>query len=86
MKHLVESFQKHKNLRGVHFYDEEHCNFLVWNEVVKFIGALPNEDGKDSFSERLADSLANYNPDQEYLAVHQHGKSVSVELYSYQMQ
>jgi hypothetical protein len=86
MKHLVESFQKHKNLRGVHFYDEKHCNFLAWNEVVQFINALPPEEGKDSFSERLADSLANYDPDQEYLAVQQHGRSVSVELYSYVMQ
>jgi hypothetical protein len=82
MKHLVKCFQENVGRRGVTFYDEEHCNFLVWDEVVKFINALPKEEGKDSFSERLANSLANYDPDQEFLAVHQHGKSVSVELYS----
>jgi hypothetical protein len=82
MKHLVESFQKHKNLRGVHFYDEEHCNFLVWGEVIKFINALPKEVEGDSFSERLTNSLANYDPDCEFLAVRQNVDSISVELFS----
>jgi hypothetical protein len=37
---------------------------------------------EDLFSERLADTLANYDPDTEFLAVQQNEKSISVELYS----
>lgn len=43
--------------------------------------ALPTEKGS-SFMERLTETLANYNPDHEFLAVQQNGDSVSVELYS----
>jgi hypothetical protein len=82
MKHLIESFQKHKGIRGVTFYDETSCNFLTWVEVFKFLDSLPPKPGDDPFSERLADTLANYNPDCEFLAVQQNGDSVSVELYS----
>lgn len=81
MKHLIQSFQEHQGSRGVHFYDEEHCNFLSWREVFKFIDSLPTGAG-DAFSEKLTDTLANYNPDHEFLAVQQKGDSVSVELYS----
>jgi hypothetical protein len=38
--------------------------------------------GEDTFFERLTVTLANYNPDKEYLAVHQKGDTVSVELYT----
>ena len=82
MKHLVKSFQKHLGSRGVHFYDGEHCNFLTGREVFQFIDALPQRSKQDQFTERLADSLANYDPDNEFLAVQQNGDSVSVELYS----
>jgi hypothetical protein len=54
----------------------------VWDEVIKFINALPKEVEGDSFSERLTNSLANYNPDCEFLAVRQSVDSVSVELFS----
>ena len=84
MKHLVKSFQEHTGERGCHFYDDDKCNFLSWKEVFKFVDSLPNKHQKDdSFSEKLMESLANYNPDFEYLAVQQSGNSVSVELYSH---
>jgi hypothetical protein len=82
MKHLVKSFQTHKDMRGVHFYDENTCNFLHWNEVIQFLKTFPVESGPDTFAERLTEALANYDPDTEYLAVHQRGSSVSVELYT----
>jgi hypothetical protein len=82
MRHLVESFQSHLGERGCHFYDDDHCNFLTWKEVFKFIDSLPEKSQKDQFAEKLAETLANYNPDQEFLAVHQSGASVSVEVYS----
>lgn len=83
MKHLVESFQSHLGTRGVHFYNEENCNFLSWLEVFEFIRSIPQgQDNVDSFSERLTDTLANYDPDKEFLAVCQNGTSISVELYA----
>jgi hypothetical protein len=81
MRHLVRSFQNHIGERGVHFYDATSCNFLGWREVFAFLNEMAEEDD-DLFSERLADLLANYNPDSEYLAVHQNGTSVSVELFT----
>lgn len=82
MKHLIHSFQAHKGTRGCHFYDEERCNFLSWTEVYKFLAALPERKPTDMFCEKLEETLANYNPDTQFLAVHQRGDAVSVELYT----
>jgi len=82
MKHLIQSFQSHKGMRGAHFYDAESCNFLPWNDVIKFVASFPGDKDPDPFTERLTESLANYNPDTEFLAVQQNGSAVSVELYS----
>jgi hypothetical protein len=82
MKHLYESFKDHKGLRGVHFYHRDKCNFLVWAEVCAFLKTLPGESENAEFPEKLLNSLANYDPDTEFLAVHQEGATVSVELYS----
>ncbi len=83
MKHLIRSFQTHKGERGCHFYDDENCNFLNWKEVYVFIDALPAREGTDPFTDRLEETLANYNPDTEFLAVQQKGDAVSVELYKH---
>lgn len=82
MKHLVQSFQDHVGERGCHFYDAEGCSFLNWKEVFEFVDALPNRGSTDTFTDKLTNSLANYNPDYEFLAVQQDGDTVSVELYS----
>lgn len=82
MRHLVRSFQQHTGLRGVHFYDEDSCNFLPWSDVFKFIKNLETKDNPDSFVDKLAESLANYDPDTEFLAVRQNGDTISVELYA----
>ena len=82
MKHLIRSFQSHIGCRGVHFYDSESCNFLNWKEVFQFVDSLPTKPEADPFANKLTESLANYNPDSEFLAVQQNGDSVSVELYS----
>jgi hypothetical protein len=50
--------------------------------VFKFVDALPTGGKNDGFTDRLTTTLANYNPDTEFLAVQQNGDSVSVELYS----
>jgi hypothetical protein len=82
MRHLVKSFQTHLGNRGVHFYDDTSCNFLSWAEVLKFADTLAKREEIDPFANRLTETLANYDPDKEFLAVHQEGDSVSVELYS----
>jgi hypothetical protein len=82
MKHLVKSFQEHLGQRGVHFYDETGCNFLNWTQVFEFMKTFPNGGEADAFSEKLTDAMANYDPQTEYLAVQQRGKSISVEIYT----
>jgi hypothetical protein len=82
MGHLVKSFEEHVGERGCHFYDSKSCQFLSWKEVFQFIDSLPPAVQKECFSEKLIESLANYNPDTEFLAVQQNGDSISVELYS----
>jgi len=81
MKHLNRSFQQHVGIRGCHFYDSEACNFLVWQEVFHFMASLPADKTADDFTEVLTATLANYDPDCEFLAVHQVGTSVSVQLF-----
>jgi hypothetical protein len=82
VKHLIKSFQSHLGERGCHFYDSESCNFLNWKEVFQFVDSLPTKPEADPFADKLTESLANYDPDSEFLAVQQNGESVSVELYS----
>lgn len=82
MKHLVKSFQTHVGLRGAHFYDSENVNFLDWKQVFEFVDSLPTKPGTDPFADKLMDSLANFDPDCEFLAICQNGDKVSVELYS----
>ena len=82
MRHLVRSFQEHVGIRGVHFYDDESCNFLTWRQVFEFFDNLPNKADEDDFTESLTESMANYDPNYQFLAVQQKGTTVSVELYS----
>ena len=82
MKHLVKSFQENRGVRGCHFYSEDNVNFLLWLEVFQFVNSLPAKSGADPFADKLMDSLANFDPDCEFLAVCQNGDTVSVELYS----
>jgi len=82
MQHLIRSFQSHVGERGCHFYDDFSCTFLNWRGVFEFIKDFPYSGKSDAFTEKLETSLANYDPDTEYLAVKQNGSSVSVELYS----
>jgi hypothetical protein len=82
VRHLVKSFEKHKGERGCHFYDDEICHFLNWREVFEFIGTFPTGASDGSFCDRLTEAMANYDPDEEFLAVQQNGPKVSVELYA----
>jgi hypothetical protein len=78
---LLSSFRLHVGERGCHFYDDDTCNFLTWKDIFKFLKEIPPSYHMNAFSEKLTDSLANYDPNKEYLAVHQAGTQLSIELY-----
>jgi hypothetical protein len=82
MRHVVISFQTHVGERGCHFYSDEGCEFLAWDEVFTFLRAMPELSNNSTFSDRLIGSLANYDPDYQFLAVKHTDDTVSVELYS----
>jgi hypothetical protein len=81
MRHLVKSFQENLGIRGCHFYDDSACNFLDWREVLQFTREAPDLGKDQKFTERLLDTLSNYDPDTQFLAVQHSGDTVSVELY-----
>lgn len=83
MNHLVKSFKEHLGMRGLHAYTEAECRFLTWEEVIAFLNRLP-EQSDPEFSDKLLDTLANYDPDTQFLAMSQVGESVSIELYAKQ--
>lgn len=81
MKHLIRSFESHQGLRGCHFYNDTDCTFLPWNEVLTLLDNFPREYKNAPFGERLMESVANYDPTNQYLAVCQVGDKVTVELF-----
>lgn len=83
MTHLIKSFKEHLGRRGLHAYTEEECRFLSWEEVIAFLNRLPEHSDPD-FSEKLMETLANYDPDSQFLAMSQVGGTVSIELYAKQ--
>lgn len=82
MSHLGKCFQEHKGLRGVTFYDNDSSSFLPWTDVFQFLKVL-SEDDTSPFSEKLLETLANYDPESQFLAVKQESGRISVELYSF---
>jgi hypothetical protein len=80
-QHLLSSFRLHLGERGCHFYDDETCHFLTWKEVFTVIKEMSPSRQASAFADKLTYSLANYNPDHEFLAVQQSGSQISVELY-----
>lgn len=80
---LVQSFQQQKGMRGVHFFDGEHCEFVPWNMVVEFCGRMKDDNNPShvEFEEKLLHSMSNINPDTEYVLCRQHGEVVSIECY-----
>ena len=82
MRHLLKSFQENIGTRGCHFYDDTSCNFLDWKGVLEFTNAVPELGGDRKFSDRLLETMCNYDPDTQFLAVQQADGTVSVELYT----
>lgn len=76
--HLTHSFAKHRGIRGVHFYDSSGCEFFAWDKV---FGLLNSSNFPASFSDRLVDTIANYDPDKEFVAVSAGGGQVTIEIF-----
>ena len=81
MNQLVLSFSQHQGLRGVHVSSGSDCRFLPWEEVLSFTEMLPKHSDPE-FSEKLIGVMANYDPDKEFIVLHQKGDTISIELYS----
>jgi len=76
--HLTKSFAKHRGTRGVHFYDSGSCEFFQWDEM---FGLLSKSDFPSTFSDRLVETVANYDPDSEFVAVSAGGGQVTIEIF-----
>ena len=80
---LVRSFQSQDGIRGAHFFDGEHCEFVTWDLVVQFCSKMKNDNNPShvEFEEKLLHTIANTDPTTEYVLVRQVGESVSIECY-----
>jgi hypothetical protein len=80
---LIYSFQQQNGIRGVHFFDGEHCEFVPWNMVIEFCSKMKDRDNPShiEFEEKLIHSMSNVDPDTEYVLCRQHGEVVSIECY-----
>lgn len=79
--HLIQSFAKHRGVRGVHFYDSSGCRFFQWDEM---FGLLEKSDFPQVFNDRLVDTIANYDPDSEFIAVSAGGGQLTIEMFKAQ--
>ena len=76
--HLTHSFAKNRGTRGVHFYDSASCEFFTWDKV---FGLLEKTSFPATFGDRLIETIANYNPDKEFVAVSAGGGQVTIEIF-----
>ena len=74
---LMKSFAEHRGTRGVHFFDSTSCQFLCWDEAMKTV----DSNFPENFTEKLVDSMANYNPDSEFVTVSAGGGQLTIELF-----
>lgn len=83
---LIKSFEQQNGMRGAHFFDGVDCEFATWDLVIEFCRRLKDEDNPahNEFEEKLLHTIANVNPDTEYVLVRQHGDVVSIECYRLQ--
>ena len=75
---LLDSFVRHRGLRGAHFYDESEIQFYRWDEVEKASRMihLPEEA-----VDKLMDLVANYDAKDEFVAVRVSNKGLTIEVF-----
>jgi hypothetical protein len=76
--HLIQSFTKHRGVRGVHFYDSSGSQFFQWDEMFRL---LEDSDFPEVFGEKLVDAIANYDPDSEFIAVSAGQGQLTIEIF-----
>ena len=74
---LMHSFAHHRGTRGVHFYDSESCEFLKWDEI---LGSV-QQKFPEQFAEKLVESIANYDPQNEFVTVTAGGGQLTIEMF-----
>jgi hypothetical protein len=79
--HLVHSFAKHRGVRGVHFHDSANSEFFQWDKVFNL---LEQSNFPDTFGDKLIESIANYDPDHEFVAVSAGAGQVTIEIFKAQ--
>jgi hypothetical protein len=62
----------------VHFYDSADCEFFAWDRV---FGLVDKSEFPQQFGDRLIETLANYDPDREFVAVSAGGGQVTIEIF-----
>jgi len=80
---LIKSFQQQGGLRGAHFYDGEHCEFVTWDLILEFCKKMKDRDNPAhvEFEDKLIHTIANVNPTNEFVLVCQTGGLVTIECY-----
>jgi len=83
---MVQSFQQQNGMRGVHFYDGEHCEFVRWNLVIEFCNRMKDDNNPShiEFEEKLLHAMANTRPDDEFVVCRQGKEVVTIECYRHQ--
>jgi len=78
MSTLVDSFIKHRGLRGAHFYDEKEIQFYTWNEVEDTANYL---NFTDDIVDKVMELVANYNAQNEFIAIRLNKTGVTIEVF-----
>ena len=73
---LIHSFAKNRGHRGVHFYDINNVEFMPWDQTMAKLDKLP-----EKFGDKLVEAMANYDPDEEFVAVSAGNGQLTVELF-----
>lgn len=75
---LLDSFVRHRGLRGAHFYDEKEIQFYRWDEVEK---ACRTIHIPDEAVDKLINLVANYDAKDEFVAVRITGNGLTIEVF-----
>ena len=75
---LLDSFIRHRGLRGAHFYDEHNIQFYRWDGVEKASRMI---NLPDEAVEKLMDLVANYDAADEFVAVRVGINGLTIEVF-----
>lgn len=80
---LIASFQQQNGIRGAHFYDGEHCEFVPWHLVIESCNRMKDRENPShlEFEEKLLHTISNIDAKIEYVLVHQHNTNITIECF-----